>query len=164
MERLAPLHWRRSCRKHERTTPMKTIILWRRKRARTFKQVGTATAVCSAANIAGFWKSAHQGEGTLAIVDAPTAEHARRMIAAHLAKTKMDIGKPGVTGNHGGDRVITLGPMAALAIAGASEACRHWDARLARDGRVRIQDTRALGARSDNVAFHITDAFGSGFK
>ena len=143
---------------------MKTIILWRRRRARTFKQVGTATAVCSAANIAGFWNAAHKGEGTLAIVDAPTAERARRMIAAHLSKAKMDIGKPGVTGNHGGDRVITLGALAALAIAGASEACRNWDARLIRDGRVRVQDTKALGSRSDRVSFSITDAFGEGFR
>jgi hypothetical protein len=151
-------------RNEEGQSEMKTIILWRRKRARTFKQVGTATADGSAANIASLWRMAQKGDGALAIVDAPTAEHARRAIAAHLCKAKMDIGKPGITGSHGDDRVITLGANAALAIAGASEACRHWDARLARDGRVRVQDTKALGNRSDGVSFAITDAFGGGFR
>ena len=125
----------------------KTFIMWRRKRSRTFKTQGLATAVCSAASVSTFWRMAQAGEGTLAIVDAPTADHARRIIAAHLTKQQQDIGKPGITGQHG-PNVITLGTNAMLAIAGASEAVRHWDARLARDGRVREADTRALGPRS----------------
>jgi hypothetical protein len=101
---------------------MKTIILWRRKRTRTFKQVRLATADGSACTIRTFWQMAQRSEGTLAIVDAPTAAHARAAIAAHLAKAKLDIGKPGITGSHGGERVITLGTNAMLAIAGASES------------------------------------------
>ena len=141
---------------------MKTMIMWRRKRARTFKMWGTATAVCSAATINTAWRMAANGEGTLAIVDAPTAEHARRAIRAFQAQQRPDIGAPAMTGVHCDGRVITIGANAALAVAGASEAIRHWDTRLARDGRVRVADTRALGARSDGVSFRIDDAFGRG--
>lgn len=143
---------------------MKTLIMWRRKRARTFKMWGTATADMSASTIREAWRMAAKGDGTLAIVDAPTAAHARRAIAAYYNKQRPDIGAPGVTGVHLDGRVITLGPQAALAIAGASEAIRHWDARLHRDGRVRVADTRALGDRSDGVGFRVDDAFGAGFK
>ncbi len=107
---------------------------------------------------------AAEGQGTLAIVDAPTAEHARRALAAVSNKLVQHIGGPGVVGHHCDGRVITIGAQAALAIAGASESIRHWDARLQRDGKVRIADTRALGQRSDNVSFRVTDAFGDGFK
>lgn len=107
---------------------MKTLILWRRKRARTFKVWGTATADMSACTIREAWRMAAKGDGALAIVDAPTAEHARRAIAAYYAKQQPEIGAPGVTGVHLDGRVITLGPQAALALAGASEAIRHWDA------------------------------------
>jgi hypothetical protein len=143
---------------------MKTLIMWKRKRARTFKMWGTATADCSACTINSAWRMAANGEGTLAIVDAPTAEHARRLLAAHLSGQRADLGAPGVVGHHCDGRVITIGGNAALAIAGASEAIRHWDSRLARDGKVRVADTRALGARTDGIPFHIADAFGQGFK
>jgi len=143
---------------------MKTLFMWRRKRSRTYKQVGTATAEGSAANLRTFWLMAQNGEGSLAIVDAPTAKHARAQIAAHLRDQHLHLGKPGVVGHHGDKNVITLGPMAALAVAGASEAIRHWDARLARDGKVKVADTTALGKRSDNASFRVTDAFGEGFK
>ena len=148
---------------------MKTLILWKRKRARTFKQWGTATADCSVLTISSGWRMAAAGEGTMAIVDAPTAEHARRLIAAvckdgSVRTGTVDIGAPGMVGQHLDGRVITIGPGAALAVAGASEGVRHWDARLARDGKVSIADTRALGQRSDGVSFNVTDAFGHGFK
>jgi hypothetical protein len=143
---------------------MKTLIMWRRKRSRTFKMWGLATADCSACTIREGWRMAARGDGTLAIVDAPTAEHARRAIAAHLRDQRPDIGGAGVVGVHCDGRVITLGPQAALAIAGASEAIRHWDARLHRDGKVRVADTSALGARSDGVSFRGTDVFGEGLK
>jgi hypothetical protein len=143
---------------------MKTLILWRRKRARTFKQWGTATADGSACTIRAGWNMAERGDGTLAIVDAPTAEHARRAITAHLAKQRQHIGAPDVSGTYCDGRVIAIGAQAVLAIAGASEAIRHWDARLARDGKVRIADTSALGQRSDGASFSVHDAFGAGFR
>ena len=148
---------------------MKTLIMWRRRRSRTFKMWGTATATCSVLTINDAWRMAANGAGTLAIVDAPTAEHARRLIAAvyrdkSVRTGTIDIGAPGVVGQHLDGRVITIGPRAALALAGASEAIRHWDARIRRDGKVRIADSRALGERTDGVSFHVADAFGRGFQ
>jgi hypothetical protein len=143
---------------------MKTLILWRRKRSRMFKQVGTATAEGSACTVRTFWRMAANGEGTLAIVDAPTVGWARRRLAQHFLNTRPDIGAPGVVMQSLDGRALALGARAVLAVAGASEAIRHWDARLARDGRVRVQDTSALGPRSDGVTFNTLDAFGEGFK
>jgi hypothetical protein len=45
---------------------------------------------------------------------------------------------------------------------GASEAIRHWDARLRRDGRVKVQDTAARGPRSDGIRPSLPDVFGEG--
>ena len=142
---------------------MKTLILWRRKRARTFKTVGLATADGSAATIATMWRAAAKGDGTLAIVDAPNAEVARAILARHFSGPTRDC-NIGVAMQSLDGRAVALGARAVLAVAGASEACRHWDARLARDGKVKVQDTTALGPRSDGVSFVTTDAFGIGFK
>jgi hypothetical protein len=57
-------------------------------------------------------------------------------------------------------RVVALGLNAIQALAGASEAIRHWNARLARDGLVRIRDTTALGKRSDGITPSLVDYFG----
>jgi hypothetical protein len=59
-------------------------------------------------------------------------------------------------------RVVAIGANACLALAGASEAIRHWDARLRRDGRVKVQDTIALGPRSDGIRPSLPDVFGDG--
>ena len=141
---------------------MKTLILWRRKRARTFKQLGTATADGSAATIRTMWLAAAKGDGTLAIVDADNAAMARATIAAHLREPRAHA--PGVIMHALDGHAIALGAQAVLAVAGASEACRNWDARLRRDGRVRVQDTTALGPRSDGATFGTLDAFGEGFR
>lgn len=144
---------------------MKTLILWRRKRTRTFKQMGLATADGSAVAIRGLWLMAKNHEGTLAIVDAPSAQAARAALELH-AKGKLPAGvaAAGVSMQSLDGRALALGAKAVLAVAGASEAIRHWDARLRRDGKVRVQDTTALGPRSDGVTFVTTDAFGEGFK
>jgi hypothetical protein len=57
-------------------------------------------------------------------------------------------------------RVAALGLNAIQALAGASEAVRHWNACLVRDGSVRICDTTALGKRSDGIIPSLTDYFG----
>jgi hypothetical protein len=142
---------------------MKTLILWRRKRARTFKQVGLATADGSAATIRDFWLQAVKGNGTLAVVDAASAAEARAALARHFSGPTRDA-HLGVVMQALDGRAVALGATAVLAIAGASEAIRHWNARLARDGRVRVQDTTALGSRSDGASFTTADAFGEGFK
>jgi hypothetical protein len=142
---------------------MKTLILWRRKRTRTFKQVGLATADGSAVTIRDFWLQAVKGNGTLAVVDAPTAAHARAALARHFSGPTRDA-HLGVVMQALDGRAVALGARAVLAVAGASEACRNWDARLQRDGRVRVQDTTALGPRSDGASFDLGDAFGGAFK
>jgi len=142
---------------------MKTLILWRRKRSRTFKQVGTATADGSAATIANMWRAAAKGDGTLAIVDAANAADARAALARHFSGPTRDC-HLGVSMQSLDGRAVALGAKAVLAVAGASEACRNWDARLRRDGMVRVQDTRALGTRSDGAEIRTLDAFGEGFK
>lgn len=142
---------------------MKTLILWKRKRARTWKAHGTATADGSAAAIRGFWLAAARGDGSLAIVDAATAAEARAILAHHAAGQSA-AAAGGVHMQSLDGRAIALGARAVLAVAGASEACRNWDARLRRDGRVKVQDTTALGPRSDGITFTTADAFGEGFK
>jgi hypothetical protein len=141
---------------------MKTIIFYVRKGARRAKQQGLATAPGSAVTIRTLSQMALRGDGRLYIVDAPTAEHGRRLIAAHRTGSQLDIGAPPTKTVLAHGRVIALGPNAVQAVAGASEAIRHWNARLARDGSVRIRDTTALGVRSDGITPGLVDYFGDG--
>jgi hypothetical protein len=144
-------------------TIMKTIILWKRKRSRTFKQEGLATADGSATTIRSLWLAAAKGDGTIAIVDAQNVNDARAQLARHFSGTTRDC-NIGVAMQSLDGRAVALGAHAVLAVAGASEACRHWDVRLRRDGRVKVQDTTALGPRSDSLTFTTVDAFGEGFR
>jgi hypothetical protein len=141
---------------------MKTIILYVRKGARRAKQQGLATAPGSAVTIRTLSQMALRGDGRLYIVDAPTAEHGRRLIAAHRTGSPLDIGAPPTKTVLANGRVVALGPNAMQALAGASEAIRHWNARLARDGSVRIRHTTALGTRSAGISPSLVDYFGDG--
>ena len=139
---------------------MKTIIFYTRKGARTPKMQGLATAAGSASAIRELCRLAKAGKGRVYLVDAPTAEHGRRRIAAFRAGEKPDIGAPPMTTVIDNGRVVAIGANACEALAGASEAIRHWDARRRRDGRVKVQDTIALGPRSDGVRPNLPDLFG----
>jgi len=141
---------------------MKTIIFYVRRGARRPKQQGLATAPGSAVTIRTLCQMALRGDGRLYIVDAPTAEHGRRLIAAHRTGSGPDIGNPGVKTVLADGRIVALGLNAMQAFAGASEAIRHWNTRLARDGTVRIGDTTALGKRSDGITPSLVDYFGDG--
>src|SRR6476661_3194767 len=66
--------------------PMKTIIFFTAKRARTPKMQGLATAAGSASIIRELCRLARGGKGRVYLVDAPTAEHGRRRIAAFRAR------------------------------------------------------------------------------
>ena len=136
---------------------MKTIIFFTAKRARTPKMQGLATTAGSASVIREVCRLARAY-----LVDAPTAEHGRRRIAAFRAGQKPDIGASPMTTVLDNGRVVAIGTDACLALAGASEAIRHWDARLRRDGRVKVQDTIALGPRSDGLRPGLPDVFGDG--
>src|ERR1700738_2932055 len=76
---------------------MKTIIFFTAKRARTPKMQGLATAAGSASIIRELCRLARRGKGRVYLVDAPTAEHGRRRIAAYRAGEKPDIGAPPMT-------------------------------------------------------------------
>jgi hypothetical protein len=139
---------------------MKTIIFYVRKGARRAKQQGLATAPGSAVTIRTLSQMALRGDGRLYVVDAPTAEHGRRLIAAHRVGSRPEIGAPPAKTVLANGRVVALGLHAIQALAGASEAIRHWNARLARDSSVRIRDTTALGKRSDGMTPSLVDYFG----
>jgi hypothetical protein len=141
---------------------MKTIMFYVRKGARKAKQQGLATAPGSAVTIRTLSQMALGGDGRLYIVDAPTAEHGRRLIEAHRTGSRPDIGAPPTKTVLANGRIVALGLNAMQALAGASEAIRHWNARLARDGSVRIRDTTALGKRSDGITPSLVDYFGDG--
>ena len=126
--------------------------------------VGLASADCSALAIYDYSRMALKGDGRLFVVDAPTAEHGRRRIAAHLAGKRPDIGAPAMVSVIDNGRIVAIGATACQAIAGASESVRNWDARINRDGRVKVADTKALGARSDNIQPGVGDYFGDGFN
>ena len=139
---------------------MKTIIYFTAKKARTPKMQGLATAAGSASIIRELCRLARCGKGRVYLVDAPTAEHGRRRIAGFRAGNNPDIGAPPMTTVLDNGRVVAIGANACLALAGASEAIRHWDAGLRRDGRVKVQDTVALGPRSDGIRPNLPDVFG----
>src|ERR1700736_5411759 len=141
---------------------MKTIIFYARKGTRKAKQQGLATAPGSAVTIRILSQMALRGDGRLYIVDAPTAEHGRRLIQTHWNGSRPDIGASPTATVLAGGRIVALGLGAIQALAGASEAIRHWDVRLARDGSVRIRDTTALGKRSDGITPSLVDYFGDG--
>ena len=56
-------------------------------------------------------------------------------IAAFRARDEPHIGAPPMTTVLDNGGVVAIGSNACQAFAGASEAIRHWDARLRRDGR-----------------------------
>ena len=141
---------------------MKTIIFYTRRGARKAKQQGLATAPGSAVTINTLTQMALRGDGRLYIVDAPTAEHGRRLIEMHRTGLQPDIGVPPTKTVLANGRIVALGLNAMQALAGASEAIRHWEARLARDGQVRLRDTTALGKRSDGITPSLVDYFGDG--
>src|SRR5271166_2665135 len=92
----------------------------------------------------------------------PTAEHGRRLIEVQRTGSQPDIGAPPTKTVSAEGRIVALGLNAMQALAGASEAIRHWEARLARDGQVRLRDTTALGKRSDGITPSLVDYFGDG--
>ncbi len=103
-----------------------------------------------------------RGDGRLYIVDASTAEHGRRLIEMHRTGSEPDIGAPPTKSVLANGRIVALGLNAMQALAGASEAIRHWQARLARDGQVCVRDITALGKRSDGITPSLVNYFGNG--
>ena len=141
--------------------PTRVILFWLPKRCRKPKQVGLATAVGSAATIYDFARMAFEGGGRLFVVEAPTADYGRQLIAAHLSHQRPEIGSPGMQTVLAGGRVVAIGTRACLALAGAADSIRQWDKRIAARGRVTCDESRAL--RGDPfAAWNPSNAFGEG--
>ncbi len=139
----------------------RVVIYWLPKRCRKPKQVGLATAVGSAATIHDLAKRAFEGGGRLFVVEAPTADYGRQLIAAHLGHQTPEIGSPGMQTVLAGGRVVAIGTRACLALAGAADSIRQWDKRIAARGRVTCDESRAL--RGDPfAAWNPSNAFGDG--
>ena len=119
---------------------MPTLLRWTATGCRKPKTQGTATAVCSAATTHHMRRSATDGRGRLWIVDAATAAEARELIARHKAGESVAAMSAVVDDG----RTVALGMQAVLAIGGANESLRNWDARIAGQGRVTEDQSRAL--------------------
>ena len=124
----------------------RVIIFWLPKRCRKPKQVGLATAVCSAATLHQLATSAIQGNGRLFIVEAPNAAYGRQLISAHSGAQELEIGAPGMKTVLADGRIVAIGTSGCLALAGAADSIRNWDSRVARRGRVTQAESRALGS------------------
>jgi len=139
----------------------RVIIFWLPKRCRKPKQVGLATAVCSAVTIHQLATSAIQGNGKLYIVEAPNAVFGRQLINAHSGAQELEIGAPAMKTVLAGGRIVAIGTSACLAVAGAADSIRNWDSRIAKRGRVTSDESRAL--RGDPLkAWNLSNAFGKG--
>ncbi len=135
----------------------KVCLMWLPKRCRKPKMVGTATAACSALSIRDFTLMAEQGKGRLWIVEAPTAADARAAIK--LDKDGQSVaGMKTVVGN-----VTAIGIKACMALAGASQSIRNWDANIAKHGIVPIEETKAL-TKDALKAWNLDNVFGQGLK
>ncbi len=139
---------------------IKTIVFWLEKGCRKPKQAGLATAPDSVHLIDEYCRMAREGRGRLFIVDAHTASEGRE----HIASWRKKESTPHAIGSVilGPDRIVALGMNACAAIAGAAAGKRAWDARLARQGIVKIDQTRALDAKDPLANWTPGNAFGQG--
>ena len=139
----------------------RVIIFWLSKRCRKPKQLGLATAVGSAALIHSLANRAVEGDGRLYIVEARNAEYGRQLISASMGVQRPEIGAPAMKTVLADGRIVAIGTNACLALAGAADSIRHWDARIARRGRVTEDESRAL-RRDAFKTWNVANAFGEG--
>jgi hypothetical protein len=139
---------------------MKTMLLWKRARARTWKMQGTATAVCSAATISQFCSMAEDKKGHFAIVHAENAEEARIILRAW--KDAPERFKSGMVTSRADGRILAFGPEGAHALAGTAHAIANWDHRIQTQGRVSANQSRAIRPDVAPEQFLTPDALLSG--
>jgi hypothetical protein len=123
--------------------------MWLPKRCRKPKQVGLATADCSALTIHDFTRMAERGDGRLFILTTRSADMARRVIAEYRRWTPEELEdalrQPGAALETRVDgRVVAIGPKAVAALAGTDESIARWEDRRRRQGRVYVRQSRAL--------------------
>ena len=142
----------------------KVMIMWLEKGCRKPRYQGTATANCSAATIHQFATMAREGKGRLAIIQGYSTADARKILDAYkaerytmirkcyqslAAKAGVDLDSPPYCGltqmGVGSDGRITLiGPDAIRAWEGHFGSCAAWGRRIAAQGRVTVNQSRAL--------------------
>lgn len=142
----------------------KVMIMWLGKGCRNLHYEGTATANCSAAAIHQFATMAREGKGRLAIIQGYSTADARKIWDAYKAesytmirrcylglaeKAGVDLTAPPYHDltqmEVGSDHRITLiGPDAIRAWEGHFGSCAKWDHRIAAQGRVTVNQSRAL--------------------
>lgn len=121
----------------------KTLLFWKEKRCRKPKMVGTATANCSALTIMDFSRMALRGDGTFYVIDAETADVGRAIIKIYdQNKSTPEKFKVPVSDTNG--RVIAVGEQALKALEGAGHSISLWESRIQEQGRVTMQQSKAL--------------------
>lgn len=124
---------------------MNTFLMWANKGERKPKVQGKATAQAAALTIYDFSRMAKSGRGRFYIVDAETAEAARKVIHAWDKESGRGIDVPvGETKFDGGGKITAIGARANQALEGAGVAISKWDERLAKQGKVTWAQSRAL--------------------
>ena len=119
---------------------MKTMLFWCPKGCRKAKMQGLATAASSAATIRWMRTAALERRGRAWIVEASSAAEGRGLIKAHKAGESI----AAMVAVLDDGRTVAIGTSAVVAIGGANESLRNWDARIARQGRVTIEQSKAL--------------------
>lgn len=138
----------------------KVALFWLRKGCRTPKMVGTATAAGSVGSIDAYARMAREGKGRFFVVDCAHAREGREIIKAWRNGDKGRVG--GITTVvEGPDRIVALGTHAALAIGGASFKAAVWDDRIRSQGRVTVEQSRALNSTTLDE-YSLETAFGQG--
>ena len=122
---------------------MKTLILWKRKRCRKARMVGTATATCSALTIMDFSMMALRGDGTLYVIDAQNVNDARAIVGIYDEnKGSPERFKVPVSDTNG--QIVAIGERAVQALSGAGQSIAQWGHRVATQGRVTASQSKAL--------------------
>ncbi len=138
----------------------KCMIFWLRARSRTPpRMVGLATAAGSVHTLDTFFRAAREGRGRLFVVDGKNAAEGRAIIAKWRKGEPTGAGMSAVI--EGPDRIVAIGSGACLAIGGASFKAQCWDDRIRSQGRVTIEQSRALNSTTPDE-YTLQTAFGQG--
>lgn len=119
---------------------MKTLLMLIHPGCKLPKQNGTATSTGSALKIRDMRNYAVNDNAKFFIVDADSAEHARALIRDYR-DSKLP---PESIHTYDNEHTICIGTTANEAIAGSNSSISAWDTRLAKQGKVTMQQSKAL--------------------
>lgn len=135
---------------------IRTLTFWIRKGCRKPKMDGSARSICSAHDIYTSRRMARDGEGCLFIVDIAKemtdsldigpAQCGRLIIK--LWRESKSLGRLGKFKlpfrEYDNGKTVAIGDLAIKAIGGAEESIRQWGGRLASQGKVYCNQSKAL--------------------